>query len=500
MNAENGIAKKSAGGLDWEVLLPLVLAVVVGALAVTSQSFWMDESSTGLTAFQPTPGTWWRSLLLNGGSNSQMPFYMFYVWFWEKIFDPTEWMLRAANIPWLVLGFLAVPRRQGLFLFTLAASPFLWYYLNEFRPYIMQVSSSLLMLGAVWRLAEMPESNRAHEKIWVGCFGLGAILLAGSSLLGVIWMAAGGAAAAAVLGWRRSWQVLCRNWIVPVVMGPLLLVLAAYYLWSLKHGARAVLGFTNVSNVLFVFYELTGFSGFGPGRLDIRSGGLAVFRPFLVPLLLYAAVLGCVLFAGCKCVLQKTPRRVWLGVAAALGAAVVLLVAVGVVMHFRVLGRHFAPLAPCLLLLVAFGLRHLEERGGWRRFLVVAFLLSSLVSALSLRFCERHTKDDNRAAAALASGASRQGKVVWWCADGSSALFYNVPLALARPDAVFAPGQVWWVNDAPEAWVTNAVLPDLVLLSKPDIHDAHGFNRALLERNHYQVTNTFQAFTVWQKP
>lgn len=500
MNSTQPAQKSSGGGLDMEVLLPLVLAVAVGALAVTSQSFWLDECATGIIAVQPSPGAWWHCMLLDGGSNSQMPFYMFYVWLWEKVSDPTEWALRAANIPWLALGFLAVPRRQGIFLFTLAASPFIWYYLNEFRPYTMQVSSSLLMLGVVWRLAEAPEKNDRRETILVAGFCAAAVLLAGSSLLGVIWMGAGTIAAATVLGWKRSWQLVRRCWPMFALTGLALLTLAGYYFFSLKQGHRAVLGSTSVGNALFVAYELAGFSGFGPGRLDIRTGGVAVFRPFLVPLLLYAALLGFVLFAGCQRVIQKTSKRIWLPVTATLGAAAFALFLIGVVLHFRVLGRHFTPLAPCLLLLVAFGLRQLAERGGWRRILVVAFLLLSLASALSVRFCERHAKDDYRTAAALANAANHQGKLVWWCADGGSGLFYGVPLALAKPGSTILPGQIWWVTDAPETWMTNTAPPDLLILSKPEIHDYTGRTRAFLEQHHYRLSQTFQAFTIWQKP
>jgi hypothetical protein len=343
------------------------------------------------------------------------------------------------------------------------------------------------------------QQNPTTEKIWAGCFFLGSVLLCGSSLLGVIWTGAGMGAAVAVLGWRRVLELLrrCLPVVLPAVMA--LLALAVYYLWSLKRGHRAAPGSTGVGNALFALYELAGFSGLGPGRLDIRSNGAAAFRPYLLPLIIYAAVVVCVLFAGIKHILQSAPRRVWLGAGGALGAAVVLLLLIGIVTHFSVLGRHFTPLAPCLLLLIALGLNRLEKHGGWRRLLVVLFLLLSLASALSLRFCGRHAKDDNRTAATIANKANAVGKIVWWCADGRSALFYGVPLAPPKPD-VTAPGAVWWVKDATEDWMTNTAPPDLVLLSKPELHDANGLTRDFLKRNHYQLSQTFQAFTLWQKP
>jgi hypothetical protein len=184
--------------------------------------------------------------------------------------------------------------------------------------------------------------------------------------------------------------------------------------------------------------------------------------------------------------------------AIALGAAAVILLAAGRVRHVSLLGRHFAPLFPCLLLLVAAGLKNLNERGGWRRLLTVSFLLLCLASALSLRFCERHAKDDYRAAAAIAIQANAGGRGVWWCADGTAGLYYGVPLSPPRSvDA--APGQVWLVANPPAAWVTNKPAADVVLLSKPELHDSQGFVQAFLQQNHYQPIQVFPAFTIWRK-
>ena len=489
----------SEGGLNWEIFFPLVLALGVGASAVTSQSFWMDECSTAILAAQPTFGAWWHSLMLDAGANNQMPVYMFYVWAWEKIFNNSELALRASNLPLLAIGFLAIPRRQALFLFTLAISPFLWYYLNEFRPYVMLVSTALLMLGAVWHLAEMPEKpeNKTTERIRVGCFCLGAVLLSGASLIGVIWTGAGVGAAAAVLGRERGWQLLRRHLPIFIVTAVPMLLLAIYYFGSLEHGHRAVFGSTGLGNAMFVAYELAGFTGLGPGRLEIRNGGVASFLPFIVPLLVYAGVLACILFAGGKYILKNFPRGVWLGIAAAFGAAAGLLLAVGVVTHFRVLGRHFSPLLLGILLVIYLGLRNWEQRGGWRRLMVVLFLVFSLGSALSARFGERHAKDDNRAAAAVARNAFAGGENVWWCTDGGSGLWYGLPLVLAETNTV-APGQMWWVDEPPPEWLTNTAPPDLLILCKPELFDPSGEIRAYLERNHYRLTQKFQAFTLWR--
>ncbi|MGO8837782.1 MAG: hypothetical protein ACLQAH_14550 [Limisphaerales bacterium] len=478
----------------------VLLALVFCALAIRSESYWMDEAGTATIALQPTPAAWWQAMLQDGGSSTQMPLYMVYLWGWEKIFGHGEWWLRAANLPWLALGLLAIPRRQPAFLLVIALSPFLWFYLNEARPYVMQISLGLLLLGALWRLAGRPEPQHQPapgDNLWTWGFGLGLVALAGSSLLGMIWAGAALATALPVLGWSRTFQLVRRQLLLLVLATLSFLALAGYYLWSLKHGARATPGSTGVGSTLFCGYELLGFAGLGPGRNQIRAGGPALLLPYAPLLAIQAVVVTAVLLAAGKHLVQNAPRRVWLGVTVILGAAVVFLLAAGGLKHFRVLGRHFAPLAPVVLLLLAIGWHHLWSRAGWRRGLAVLFLISSLVSCLSLRLAQRHAKDDYRTAAAMAIAANARGERVWWCANEVPGLYYGVPLsALNR---VAAPGQVWLVANSTGQLLTNQPPPDLVILSKPDLHDYQGFVRAFLQQNHYQPTQELPAFTLWRK-
>ena len=227
-------------GLGWECLWPGVLALAVGSVAVSSQSFWIDETMTAKIASQATISEWWRSLSSSKFSDIQMPSYMFYVWAWAKIFGCSEWWLRASNVPWLVLGFLAIPRHQVYYLLALATSPFIWYYLDEARPYIMQISASLILLGSLWRWLELPDRNPdgRREKILAGCFCFGLVALSSSSLLGMIWAAAGLGATMATQPWQRALSLVRRNLPLLAVTGLALGVLALFFLWSAKQGYR----------------------------------------------------------------------------------------------------------------------------------------------------------------------------------------------------------------------------------------------------------------------
>ena len=486
---------------DW---LWLVAVMLTGTLAISSQSFWMDEASTATIATQPTLASWWHVLSTGLGSDTQMPLYMIYVWGWVKIFGAAEWVLRASNLPWLLVGFLALPRRQPGFVLALALSPFLWYYLNEARPYVMQISASLLLGGALARLFEMPAVSavpvRRGEGLWTMLFCCGLVTLSGSSMLGMLWAGAMVLVFPLLLGWSRALHLVRRAWLGCLLTAVSLGGLADYYLWTIHHGNGGTQGATGVANVVFIVYELCGFAGLGPGRGDMHGSGVAAFHAaYLLPLALYALLLLAVVWFGTGPVLRPAPARVWLGLLlpVALMAGCILFLAV--IRQNTLLGRHFAPVVIVLLLLLGAGLERLRQAGGWQRTLALVFLGLSLVSAASLRWCERHHKDDYRQAAALAIAAQAQGQRLWWCADGTAGVYYGVPLSPAR-SPVAVPGKAWLIADPPAAWLASNTIPDLVVLSKPELNDKRGDLRNYLQAHHFVCQQSFSVFKIWAHP
>jgi hypothetical protein len=488
---------------EWIWRLTFLFCLAAAIAAISGRSFWIDEAYNGWKSSQPTFSAWWQEMVKWDGSDLQMPFYMSYAWVWEKVFGHSEWWLRAANLPWIALGSLAIPRRQVALLVVLAVSPFAWCYLDEARPYAMQLGATLLMLGALWHLAETPADGEGHEtgaNFWVWCFCFGFLALAGSSLLGVIWDAAALSSALAVLGWRRALRLGRRCAAAVVITALVLLALAPYYVWTLKQGARAAQIPGGMGNALFAGYEVAGLSGLGPGRLQIRSEGrLAVFAPFAIaiPLAVHAAMTGLVFLAGCRYAIRRTPRRLWLGVAAAVGGAAGLLVAAGFVTQFRVLGRHFAPLAVCVLLLLAAGLRALWGRGSLGRAAALVFLLLCAASAGSMRWAPRHAKDDYRGASAVAREALGRGERVWWCADQLAGCFYGLELSVTeRADER---GKAKPLLNPLAADLSGQPPPDLLVLSKVDLYDNTGAVREYLKQGNYRQAQTLPAFTFWRK-
>lgn len=295
------------GKLEWWAYLAFI--AVCWFAAVSPESLWIDEALTAVKAMQPDLDGWWRVMVEQKHSDLQMPLYMFWVWGWEKVFGSSEWALRAANLPWMLAGAILLLNtvtgtgiQRRMLVLALAFNPFAWYYLNEARPYAMQLGAAFAVLAGLRALHQLDRSGASgatafregfsSEKSGLVILIVGLVVLSGSSMLGMIWAGAAMLALVVLLGFKGVLG-LCRREIFVVLGGGVLLaVLGSYYWWTLKAGARASASAgTNLQTIAFVIYELMGFGGIGPGRLAIRSQGLASFGPHLAALGFYALTL-----------------------------------------------------------------------------------------------------------------------------------------------------------------------------------------------------------------
>jgi hypothetical protein len=472
-----------------------VLASVVACMAISSQSFWVDEAQTGIKAAAPTLYAWWQSLMFEHNSNLQLPFYMIYIWGWARIAGLSELALRAGNIPWFALGFFAIARslrrQPGLRWGTLllyCVHPFVWYDLDEARPYMMQLSGALLAAGALYQALDQPDDlSRAW---WWQC-GAGLTVLCGAGLLGTPWAVAIMAMLLTMPAFRRTALTTGRP--VLMVCVPVLLLLALYFLWTIREGVAAAFISMNAASMMEVFYEQFGFLGLGPGRTDLRTHSVAATLPFLLPLLLLAAPLAAALLVAARRRFGLTPARL-LQMLLLTAGPVSFIFVFGFLRHVRILARHLTPLFPFILLAEAFGLL-LLWRGGRRlgRAAAAAMVAALALSSLEVRFAGRHSRDDYRDAAAAAIQVLAGGGHVWWVADPEGGLFYHLPLSDEDQ-----PGHARCIYWAPKDF-TSA--PDEIFISKADISDATGSIAAFIAAHHYQpVPVSWQAFQVWKKP
>ena len=481
-----------------------LFAFLFALAAVSRQSLWIDESLTAVKAMQPDFQAWWASMASQRASDLQMPGYMFYIWAFVRLMGHSEWALRAGNIPWFVAGFACTMRaipglRKIPMALVILFCPFAWYYLDEARPYAMQIGSSLMIFASLYAFSHQRSGMEWPVSRWLCIFLFGVVTLSSSSLLGMIWAVSALLCALAVLKRDFCFKLLRENKVATGVAAILLTFLAVYYLWTLKVGARASdVGQTNVMSIGFLFYELLGFAGLGPARTEMRSGGIQSLLPFAGILIAYGVVTMDLLVLGLRKALRHQGNGVnSLHVGLVLALPVLFILAAGVVQHFRVLGRHFAPLLPVLLLLISKGLRARLTSPRWiYRFAPLAYLALSLISCLAFHLASRHSKDDYRDAAGYARMSLQSGYRVWWNASLEGGLYYGLPL---EPQPFKNRAKITYLMNPSPATLAGLPVPNLVVQSKPDIFDGGGCVSNYLSSRGFVEIDHYPAFRIWMR-
>jgi len=490
-------------GISRAVLIAMLAAsAAVAGFAISSQSYWIDEATSLIVAMSPNPSEAWRYAQAVGGSTIQMPLHNIYLYAWHKIIGGGEWSMRAANIPLFLFGqlaFLLLLRARPRLALTAAGlslvCPTLWMYLDEARPYIMQYAAACWPTAALLRAAlpgAFPGEWKTPEILLLA---LSLILLAGSSLLGVLWAVA----FIPVLLWlwktpqtserqKRAGTILLSVIALPFV------ALAAFYLFTFEAaGGGYFRPGTGIVSLPYVAYEFLGFSGFGPGRLELRTAPGAALRAHAVALLPLAAVIGVLgIFALQWLRTHRIDRRLLIAFALAVVLPSVIAVFGMLVSDYRPLPRHFMPVLPAVILLLAAILpAALAQKHIIVRAAAVLLPLLWLGSSLNLRWREAHAKDDYRTAAAIAAAALRENKEVWWAADAAAAFIYFTPVALEN-----VPGRAWAMQ-APQ-WddIRFKFPPRVIVISKPDIYDPAGAVARYAAENHFVPALKLHAFTI----
>lgn len=467
-------------------ILPLLgliaVTLVVGAAAITTQSFWMDEGSAALKAVMPTLGDWWKMTLELKGSDVQMPVYMAALWVWEKIAGNSEFALRAFNLPFLVLMVVAL-RKVRFWPLVCLTSPFVLYYVGELRPYTMQMAGGALAAAALHHIIH----HRSHGFHGLHALYASALFLSASSLTAAVW--AGGLLLGSLVI-RPDWLKSSGFWLRSGLWLPPFLALGGYYLYTLLEGYRATgSGGGGLLSIGFGLYEIVGLLGLGPSRNELRVSPLAIVNqlPWLIPA---AAILFTAWLIGTGKWLSQTPTRVRAGVACAVLLPVLLLATVGIIADFRVLGRHLSPAIPAVLLPLALCLATPWKTQPAALAAGSLAILISITSAISLRFQQKHARDDYRAATGIALQALAQGQAVLWQADMSTPCYYayrNGGLPAMR-------GALRLKSEAPSGFM----FADLVILNRPDI-GYRGRNHArTLEQAAFTKLRSLNGFEVWR--
>jgi hypothetical protein len=438
-----------------------------------------------------------------------MPGYYLYLWLWAQLFGTGEWAMRLANAPWAALfttslswgaEFVFPIRRTWL---IACLSPFMWFYMNEARPYAMLMAISMVTSVAV--LAYVRDPQRFEVAPWWSMVSLLALwfshmlaITLGTSLLILLFM-------------LRSVPVkrFARQWFLPVVTTlPFYLCLAFYYLKTLISGKGGMLEKPGPANLAFAAYEFLGFGGLGAPRNVLRQHpSYSTLLPYCATLTLGVLAIGSITVVLLLRLRHSRERRTIVGLSFALVAGILTTFTLSYATHFRLLGRHLSSFFAMSVLLMLIGL--LPDSGQpYPKVVLGTLLLLGIawsVSDFRQRLLLSYQKEDYRDAAWFAQRALVRGEPVLWFADNETARYYGLQTTQG-----FTKGTI--ASKLPKEAVFGVCSPEtlgqslhdygsvlVVMSDREDIFDPGGACRRILNSlNSKRAENRFPGFEIWQ--
>jgi len=497
--------------MNWKTLLLGIFLLLLLLAGTKSESLWIDEGDTAYYATQQTFAAWKGHLLTDTNADCQFPLYMFGVWAWEKIAGNSEYALRAANaiLALLALASFGIIGRQLGFRYLwalLLIQPFFWFYLNEARPYMLQISAGAVLLAGFVSLKE----KRGTGLGWL-LFFTGTVLLYYATLLSFITLSAFyGVVGIMVL---RKEIALPKKWVAWGILLTLALAPGAiYYLQTVLRGVGgAKIWAVSPLNFIWVYYEIIGGVGLGPpvwqireiARSMIHSGmSLTTFTPFLLAAVLVLGI-GWIFISSAWNVIKQIKKESLQGnlfviLSIMLASIIFAFAGISIILKKAFWARHLSPVFPVYLLLLYGALHFLmaDNRGIARR--VFGFLLIGLLTISSFQVvCSKlHAKDDYRGAAQMAKESLKDGGHVWWAGSWHCGAYYGLPIS----EGVSTSPHLILLQDNPDSMLRAQSEPDLILISRSDVYDGNQtINSYALANGFHQSDSMPHIFKVWER-
>ena len=481
----------------------LLAALCLLPLMVNNDSLSLDEGDTAMYVMQPDLGAFGHRLWIDQQADCQMPLAMLASWVSGVILGAdAEWQLRAVNLVWGAAALLAMSRlgrrlQIPWLPLLLAIQPYFWFYLNEARPYALELG-----IGA-WVLVALVEFilDRAAGTTWAWTLAVAGWLLFCATMLAPLPVGMT-VFAGAFIAWRHGWRPERKA--VKILLGGLVacVPLAIYYVLTLLHGTKgAQVWHVDAKFVAYVFYELTGMGGIGLSYADIRelarspqlTHELILRLPQLILPVLLGGLLVVVICTGLRRWLQSGSRQILLGIllVLALTAGVFVMVSLGLQKAFW--ARHYAPVFPFYVTALGLAFAGIQTQArAWLRWLPLAVCALLIWSAVNFRFAPSMRKEDYRSAAHFGISALAEGRTVWWLASSFPAIFYGMDVAYFEPEAGKA-----FIAYRSQVDVRTLPLPSVIVVNKPDLHDPFGTVQKIMAQNKYQVAARYQEFVIW---
>jgi hypothetical protein len=173
----------------------------------------------------------------------------------------------------------------------------------------------------------------------------------------------------------------------------------------------------------------------------------------------------------------------------ALTLPILVLIPVSLTTGFQLLGRHFSPAIPAVLLPLAVCLSAESRRVPLGLAAGIASVVTFIVSSLILRLGPRHDRDDYSKVTAIAIDAISHGKRILWQADMNATRYY-----------AYRMGGMPYVNAVQqfESDLPGILVADLVVINRPDNRFQGIDYQADLRKNDFVLQQTFTGFEIWQ--
>ena len=190
--------------INKEFFILCLISTGIFFLGISNQSLWIDEAWTAFFASQHNIADLITALKKLNAPDIQTPLYLVYTQGWGKLFGTTEYALRLSNLPFGIILAIALGwtsrvgfGRQYLWV-GFCFSPFIWFYMNEARPYMALMAFGALSVGAVIVYFENPNKYAKYAPwltlssllIACGFHMLAAFLLPALLVLAVFWCVA----------------------------------------------------------------------------------------------------------------------------------------------------------------------------------------------------------------------------------------------------------------------------------------------------------------------
>lgn len=474
------------------------VAALLRCFRLGSQSLWIDEIFTWLSAGGGQPSLTARDLL----ENVHGPLFSLALHGWMRVAGESEWALRVLPA---VAGVLMVPVMAWLAdrwlgrsaaapaAWLTAGSPFLVWYSQESRGYAWLMLFSAMSCAALLELQRRTDSRRVALYLLASA----AALLSNLSFALLIpiqlrWWLGGAVQTRAA---RRRW-LLATLGVALVVAAPWVPQIARTWDWRRLEPARAEVqgetplrqgGTFHPGAVPFAAYSFSVGFTYGPSLRELRhETSWATIRRHLPAVLSASIVFGALGVLGLVAVVRRrraADTLLWL-------VAPALLVSYFATQNFKPFNpRYLAVCMPVVVLLFAGALADLRGR---LRALMICAVVGVWGVALSQHYLlPQYGREDYRGALRVVRAGFRPGEQVLAVGSEEPVLFYARGLSAQR----------WWIGhvDRPIRWretwteATSQASGTWVVLSRSEDLDPQDRFATWLDQHYPQAPR-------WQMP